>query len=220
VDLPFKLPDWPRRVKIAAAVLAVSAVGFAALYPTLGMSRDEALERVVNLTNETQSAETAIIRAAGDVTFVTEGKERYERLVAGDKLIPHARRDAVVQLQALGREFGMATVDFSFQGVGAASPTGAQSQPRAGEYRVNVDNIEIAVDAPTDGIIYGFIAALQEDFPGALVVNKFEISRATEVTVSALDLVARGQPSQLASGTVLVTWRTAQRQEQPRQGGR
>lgn len=219
-DLPFKLPDWPRRVKIAMAVLAVAAILFAALYPTLGISRDDALERVVSLTNRVSSTESSAIRAAGDVEFVTSGKERYERLIAGDKLVPHARRDAVAQLQALGREYGLAAVNFSFKGAVANSPTAAMAQPKAGEYRVNVDAIEIEIDAPTDGMIYGFIAALQEDFPGALVVDSFEIGRATDVTLSALDLVARGLPSQLASGKLKVTWRTAQRQEQPAKTGR
>ena len=219
-NLPFKLPDWPRRVAVSVAVLAGSAVAIAILYPTLGLSHDAALERVTALTGEAQSTESKAIQAATDYDFVIGGKERYEKLIAGDKLVPHARRDAVAQMQTLGREFGLSTVNYSFKGSNSQSPTAQTAQPRTGDYRVNIESIEISIAAPFDGMIYGFIAAMLEDFPGAIVVDKFELGRQTDITAEALNAVARGQ-SQLVGGKLDVTWRTAQRNAEPaKPGGR
>lgn len=214
-DLPFKLPDMPKKVAISTAILVCVLVLFAILYFTLGIARDSALERVAQLTAEAQRVDSNVRQSAADYEFVTKGKDRYEKLIAGTKLIPHTRRNAVEQMQALGREFGMSTVNYNFQGSSAASPQSVTAQPRAGEYKVSVETIEVALGAPTDGIIYGFVASMLDDFPGAIILDKIELARSKDISQSALNDVARGRGA-LVTGKALLTWRTAQKVEEPK----
>jgi hypothetical protein len=131
-----------------------------------------------------------------------------------DKLIPHTRRTAVRQLQAHALEFGMSELSFNFQAVGAQAPDQVASQPKAGDYRVFVENIELKVGAPLDQNVYSFIAAVHDEFPGTMTLTGLELDRAAAITPEALNKVSRGEDSGLVKGTVKYSWRTAQKNEE------
>lgn len=205
--------DLPKRVAISAGVITGFAVLYVLLYFTLGAARDDAVAANQRLKSELRATEQNLQQSATDRAFVVDNTARYDVLMAGTKMIPHARRAAVVQLQQLARATGLTTLNYNFQSTGAQSPATAAGQPQGEGYRVNIEQVELNVGAPLDGMIYRFVAALTDDFPGSIVVRTIELERAPAVTAESLNQVARGQESNLVRGKAVVSWRTAQRTE-------
>ena len=206
-----KWPDLPKKVAISLAVLAASFILFVVLTFTLGLMRDEAVAENTRLQSTLQQTRNALRQSQTDVQFVLDGTDRYEKLLAGTKLVPHARRAAVRELQSIATKFGLSKLNYSFEAANALAPTSAANQPKATDYRVNVEDIEISVGAPLDGNIYKFVDALGREFLGSAVVNRFELGRMPSVTIESLNEVARGTDSGLVKGTIKISWRTAQR---------
>ncbi|MDX2223252.1 MAG: hypothetical protein SFV21_10910 [Rhodospirillaceae bacterium] len=208
-----KWPDLPKRVAIATAVIVGFLVVFVALYFTLGSARDDAVVDNQRLKSQLASTEANLRQAVIDVAFAVENNDRYVALMAGDKMIPHARRAAVVQLQQHARVAGLTTLNYNFRAASALSPTTVANQPQARGYRVNVEDVELTLGAPLDGMIYRFVDAITQDFPGTIVLHTVELERAPVVTEDSLNQVARGRESNLVKGKAVISWRTAQEVE-------
>jgi hypothetical protein len=217
-EVNFKLPDLPKKVAISIAVLVGSGVLFAILSLTLGTAATDTEDAVRRLTTEISQVQKNLRQSKEDYEFVTANRERFETLMKSDKLIPHTRRTAIRQMQALALEFGLTTLNYNFQAAGAQSPQAVANQPQSDLYRVSVEGIELTVGAPLDRNIYAFVAALHDDFPGSMVLNGFNLTRADKVTAEALNQVSRGQESKLVEGKLNYTWSTAQ-QNKPAETG-
>lgn len=205
-----KIPDFPKPVKLSLLAMLGSLALFIVLYLTLGSGSDAAQSEVQRLKAEFQSTQKNLNQSKEDIAFVTANQKRFEALMSSDKLIPHTRRTAIRQLQALALEFGLSDLNYNFQAAGTAAPEAVSSQPKSDLYRVSVESIELSVGAPVDQAIYSFIAAVNDDFPGSLVLSDLELERAPLISNEALNLVSRGKDSGLVKGKLKYLWRTAQ----------
>ena len=208
-----KWPDLPKPVNIAIAVIGGSLMLFIILLFTLGSVAEDTITVVSRLRNEVAQIQKNEKTAKEDYDFIVANRERFDRLMQSDKLIPHTRRTAVRQLQAHALEFGMSDLTFNFQAVGAQTPEQVASQPKAGDYRVFVENIELKIGAPLDQNVYSFIAAVHDEFPGTMVLTRVALDRAPAITPEALNKVSRGEDSGLVKGTISYSWRTAQKND-------
>lgn len=210
----FKLPDIPKKVAVSLAVVLSSGLSYVLLLLTLGEAADAATADVARLRNQVATTKTRIETAKDDISFIASNKGRFDALMASDKLIPHTRRTAIRQMQTLALEFGLTTLNYNFQAAGTQGAEAVSSQPKSGDYKLYVENIELTVGAALDRDIFAFLAALNDDFPGSVVILNLEMSRAPLVSAEALNAVSRGEDSKLVEGKLRVTWRTAQRQDE------
>lgn len=209
----------PRNVLISTIVLLVSALVFGASFHFLGGARDSAIAENARLTTEIQTAESGIIRAKDDYQYVVDHQADYEKLIKSDKLLPHTRRAAVVELQKVASQRGLTTLNYSFSAAAATSAQAVMAQPKSGTYRVSVETVELKVGAPYDGAIYGFISDVTEAFPGSAVLDSVSLARAQGLTDAALSAISSGQEAQLVTGEIRLSWRTAQADEKPAAAG-
>ncbi|MCB2108600.1 MAG: hypothetical protein KDE14_12915 [Rhodobacteraceae bacterium] len=203
--------DLPKKVALSVAVLTGVLVLFLALFFTLGTTRDDAVAENLRLKQELQKTKSSLDLSQQDYEFVVQGKERYEQLLSSTKLIPHARRAAVRQLQQLGTQNGLSTLNYQFNASSVVSPTAVLNQPKTGDYRVSVESIKLNIGAPLDGDVFKFMRDIVTDFPGSNVIESFKLERAPVVTTEALNSVWSGRESRLVTGEIIVSWRTAQR---------
>jgi len=209
-----KLPDWPKPVAISVTVIAASVLALLLLAPTLGAARNDAQSDVLRLRSELTQAQQNLRQAKDDYDFVVANRQRFESLMKSDKLIPHTRRTAIRQMQALALEFDITALNYSFQAVAGLAPEAALTQPQSGLYRVNVESVELTIGAPLDQSVYMFMAEIHENFPGSMVISELELERAQTISQEALTKVSRGEDSGLVKGKIKYTWRTAQQNKQ------
>ncbi|TAK99535.1 MAG: hypothetical protein EPO08_16030 [Rhodospirillaceae bacterium] len=207
------IAELPRVTARALAVIVGSLILFGILYPLLGGAQDSAQANNQRLVGEIAQTEKNLSQVKTDHQFVLDNKDLYDSLLQGDRLIPHTRRAAIRQLQALALQRGLSTLGYSFAAAGDQSLKSVTSQPTSGQYRVSVENIELKVGAPLDTQIFEFVLDLAESFPGAAVVQYVEMQRAATIAEAMLDHVSQGQDSGIVSGDIKVTWRTAQANE-------
>jgi hypothetical protein len=212
--LDIKLPALPKKVMISIGVIGTSIILFAVLYFTLGAATEQAELDVTRLKGEISGAQTKVRQSKENYDFVLANQDRFEVLMRSDKLIPHTRRTAVRQMQALALEFGLTALNYNFQAAGGQAPDAVSNQPKTGDYKVYVETIDLTLGSPLDQNMYSFIAALHDDFPGSMVLAEFEFSRAPALSNDALNLVSRGEDSKLVQGKIKYSWRTAQKQDQ------
>jgi len=213
-SIDLKLPDLPKPVMISVVVIGASLFLFVLLYFTLGSASNSAQADVARLRGEVSSTQSKITNFKDDYDFVINNQKRFEALMSSDKLIPHTRRTAIRQMQALALEFGLTGLNYNFQAAGLQAPEAVTAQPKSGSYRVYIENIELTVGAPLDQSVYSFIAALHDDFPGTMVAAEYDINRAPSISTEALNLVSRGEDSKIVQGKIKYSWRTAQKQDE------
>ncbi len=214
------IPDLPRNVAIAFATLAASLVLIALSVVFLGGARDAAIAENGRLTNEVQAVRGSINTARQDHEYVVANQEKYEVLLKSDRLIPHTRRAAVVELQRIAQMRGLTTLNYEFAGVVSDSLESKQAQPANAAYRLSVEQVTLTVGAVIDGAIYGLVSDISEKFPGAAVVENVTLARAPVVTEEALLAVAAGAEAKLVEGKILFLWRTAQANEPAANGAK
>lgn len=135
-------------------------------------------------------------------------------MLASDKLVPHTRVNAAQQLEALARQRGLESLNYNFIAAADQSLASVKSQPTTGGYKVSVENVELKLAASLDTPVYGFLMDLGDDFPGAVVIQSFTITRQPTVTDTAIDRLSHGLSSGLVNGEVKLIWRTAQAVEE------
>ncbi len=206
-DIRFKLPDLPRKVMVSLAVIAGSAITFGLLLQFLAGARDAAIAENTRLKGAIDRATRDTLTVNTDYQFVSENTEYFEKLVKGDRLIPHTRRDALKQLQSLAQEHGLTqmTADFSTT---AAPPAAGQ----ADAYRVSSESIKIKLGSPLDGQIYGFVSDLRRNFPGSAVLMSMKLARPPKITAGMIEQVSR--KGAIVTGEMELVWRTALANEQ------
>ncbi|MGE0282891.1 MAG: hypothetical protein AB7E79_03720 [Rhodospirillaceae bacterium] len=200
----------PRRVLISAAIIIFVLVMFAVLVPLLGGARDGAVARGEQLTSNITAAQGKLTELSGDQEYVQEHRAEYEALIDSDKLVPHTRRAAVVNLTESATANGLSALSYNFTAAPATSLAAVSSQSVAGGYTVAVESIELEVGAPLDGPIYRFISDIMQSFPGSLVIESMTLSRTPEISAAALAAVSAGRDAQIVEGTLSLSWRTAQ----------
>ncbi|MBX7197993.1 MAG: hypothetical protein K1X51_01295 [Rhodospirillaceae bacterium] len=213
-EIRIKIPDLPRKVMISLAVLVSSAVLFVILLEVLGGTLDGAVTESARLKRSIDQATRDAASANADYKFVTENTEQFEKLMKGDRLVPHTRRDALKQLQSLAQEHGLTemTAEFAAANDRAAPPTANQAQTQAQAYRVSVESIKIKLGSPLDGQIYGFTADLRRNFPGSAVLTSLKLSRPPKVTADMLAQISK--KGAIVTGEMDLVWRTALANEQ------
>jgi hypothetical protein len=211
--IELKLPDLPKPVLISVLVMAGSLFLLAFLWFTLGDATDTAEQDVIRMRGEMSSTQAKVKQSREDYEFVTKNQQRFEALMASDKLIPHTRRTAIRQLQALAVEFGLTSLNYNFQAAGVQAPDAVSAQPKSDDYRVYIENIELSVGAALDQSIYSFLAAVYDDFPGSMVIAALDMQRPLRVEAEALNAVSRGEDSKIVEGKIVYSWRTAQKQD-------
>jgi hypothetical protein len=214
------IADIPRIVLVSIGVILVSLGALAALVPLLGGALDAAVVDNARLKTAVEKTTRDIAQAKTDQVYVKENLAAFETLIKSDKLIPHTRRAAVLEFNNVGRQRGLTALSYNFDMAKGNSVKALESQPKSGGYNVSVENIELRVGAPLDGNIYRFIADISDTFPGSIIVNGFELKRPPEITPLALEMVSRGQDSQLVTGTIKVSWRTAQADDKKAEAGK
>lgn len=193
--------DLPKKVLISLGVIAGALLIFGISVPFLGGSLDDTLADNSRLRAEIARVNTAITQSAADQTYVKENTAQYEALLKSDRLVPHTRRVAVVELESKAKEFGLTGMTYSVEGVAAAnSLQSAASQPSSGAYALSIQEIKLEIKAPLDGSIYRFVDGVTASFPGSAVVREARLTRG----LTANDGV---------EGTITLSWRTAQAQE-------
>lgn len=207
------IASLPRYVLISTAVLLGCFVILGVAAPFLGSALDAAIAENQRLKNEIQTSETGIIRAKDDYQYVVDHQASYEKLTRGDKLLPHTRRAAVIELQRVANQRGLTTLNYSFAAAAATSALAASAQPQTENYRVSVEAVELKVGAPYDGAVYGFVADITEAFPGSAVLDSITLTRAQQVSDTMLAAISKGEEAQLVTGEVRLSWRTAQAQD-------
>jgi len=200
----------PKPVLIATATIVFALLMFAVLVPVLGGARDGAVALGEQLATEITTAQSKLTGLSADEQYVVDHQAEYEALLTGDKLVPHTRRAAVVALTETATVHGLNGLNYSFTAADALSRDAAAAQSSAGGYTVAVETIELTIDAPIDGPIYRFIADIMQTFPGSLTVGSITLARAPAISAAALAAVSAGLPSQLVTGEISLSWRTAQ----------
>jgi hypothetical protein len=213
LDLKF-LSDLPRHTALGLVGLCAALVVFAVAFPWLGGAQRDAKESQQRLNSELNAQRGALQQSETDRKYILENRDLYDSLLKGDQLVPHARRAAVRQLQTLGANRGLTSLSYSFMASGDQTLAGAQSQPTSKDYKVSVETVDLKVEAPLDVMVFEFMADLAEDFPGAAVLQEFQIARVATVTEEALQSVSSGTAAGLVSGEIKFIWRTAQATEQ------
>lgn len=207
-DIRFKFPDLPRKVLISAAALVGSGIAFALLLQFLGGALDGALTENARLKRSIDQATRDTQTVDSDYQFVTENTEYFEKLVKGDRLIPHTRRDALKQLQNLAQEHGVTAMTAEFSIATAPATKAAAASPGQAEaYRVSVEAIKIKLGSPIDGQIYAFAADLRRNFPGSAVLMSMKLSRPPKVTSDMLAQISK--KGAIVNGEMELVWRTA-----------
>lgn len=204
------LVEIPRTVLIAVGVLIGTAVIYGLLAVYLGGALEEAIARNGRLKSEIQQTQNNIERARDDYAYVDEHKVAYEELLNSDRLIPHTRRAAAIELQRVARLRGITSLNYVFEAAPANSLVTVQAQPTSGNYRLSVENVRLTIGAPLDGPIYGFISDISQSFPGAAVVELVTLNRAPGISESAIAALSNGTNSGLVTGEIQMSWRTAQ----------
>lgn len=206
-EMRIKLPDLPRKVVTSIGVLAASAILFVILLQVLGGTLDNAVAENARIKRSIDQATRDVATVSTDYKFVTENTEYFEKLMKGDRLIPHTRRDALKQLQSLAQEHGLTAMTADFSASNEKAAPAAAGQPQADAYRVSVESIKIKLGSPLDGQIYGFIADLRRNFPGSVVLMSLKLSRPPKVTADMLAQISR--KGTIVTGEMEVVWRTA-----------
>ncbi len=215
------IADLPRKTAISLVVILCSTVLFGLLYPTLGGIQESAHAENDKLKRDIDQTRRNAQQSKVDKEFVLENKDKYEALLAGDRLVPHARRAAVRQLTELAQARGLSTLQYSFAAAGDQSATKVRSQPASGDYRVSVEEVDLKIGAPLDTQLLEFVYDLGDNFPGAAVVQSIQLDRVPKITDDMLDKVSGGgQDAGLVTGEVKFTWRTAQANEDDKKGGK
>lgn len=197
------LGNLPRHVLISSGVILGALLLFAILVPVLGGARDDSFSENSRLQGEISRVRTALNQSKTDQDYVKNNVEAYESLLKSDRLVPHTRRVAVVELESAARTFGLTALNYSFSAAAANSLAVATSQPASGAYAVSIEAVSLKVGAPLDGPIYRFVVSIADRFPGAAVVQRMQLARAEGAA-------ATGGAVQ---GEVTLSWRTAQAQE-------
>lgn len=208
-EIRFKLPELPRHVAISVAVLAASAIIFAISLSLLGGGLDNAVAENRRLKSSIDQATRDTATVSTDVKFVTENTDYFEKLMKGDRLLPHTRRDALRQLQSLAQEHGLTAMNAEFA-VANDPPSAAaasQAQGQAVAYRVSAESIKMRLGSALDGQIYGFAADLRRNFPGSAVLVSMKLSRPPKVTSEMLAQISK--QGTIVSGEMELIWRTA-----------
>jgi hypothetical protein len=214
------LAALPRQVLISSAAILVALIAFAIMLPVVGGARDEAFAENSRLNGEIGRVRTEITQAKTDADYVKANVEAFEALLKGDRLIPHTRRAATVALENAARANGLTALSYNIQAAAAAtSPQAVQSQPKTRAYRLSVENIELKIAANIDGAVYRFVDDISRAFPGSAVIQDVSVTRAPVITAASLDQVSRGQDAKLVEGTINLSWRTAQAEEENAAGG-
>lgn len=214
------LSEIPRHVLLSVGVIVGAGAIFAVLLFVLGGARDAAVADNARLTSEIQRTQTAIAQAQGDHDYVRTNQAKYEDLLKSDRLVPHSRRAAVVELQRIAQRRGLTSLGYSFSAAASNSLQSVSAQPATAAYRLSVEDVLLKVGAPVDGAIYGFVSDISQAFPGAAVVELVTLKRAPRITDQALAALAEGRDSGLVSGEIKLSWRTAQAQETKDGGGK
>lgn len=212
-DIRRVIESMPRPAFIGITVLLVTAFASVLSVFFLGGARDDAVAEGIRLDNDISTITKSITQTKLDLEFVEKNKDRYEALLKSDKLIPHTRRAAIAALRDAAIPLGLEnSLNFGFSAAGADSLQAATSQPTSGAYRVNVEAVTLKIEAPLDGSVYRFIDDVTTTFPGSLALESLKLSRAAEVNEGALSAISQGKGN-LVSGEVLLSWRTAQKEE-------
>lgn len=207
-EVRIKLPDMPRKVVISLGVLAASLILFGALSQVLGGALDAAMSESQRLRRSIDQAAKDTTTVNADYQFVTENTETFEKLIKGDRLIPHTRRDALKQLQSLAQEHGLTAMTADFEAVpDEKAPAAKANTSQAEAYRVSVESIKIKLGSPLDGQIYAFTADLRRNFPGSVVLSSIKLTRPPKVTPDMLAQVSR--KGSIVTGEMSLIWRTA-----------
>lgn len=213
-DIRRIIENIPRTAFRGIVALAVTAVLFTLSVVLLGGARDDALLEGRGLNDEITTITKSITQVRQDIEYVEKNKDRYEALMKSDRLIPHTRRAALAALRDAAMPHGLEnSLNFTFGAVSAASLESAASQPVGGAYRVNVETITLQVSAPLDGAVYRFLDDVTTTFPGSVSLETLNLTRAAEVNEGALTAISKGNGG-LVTGEILLTWRTAQKEEE------
>jgi len=194
------LTALPKNVMISLAVIAGALVILALAIPFLGGGRDDTFAENARLQGEISRINAAITQSKSDQLYVAENLAKFEELIKSDRLVPHTRRAAVIDLEEKARSNGLTGLNYSIGAVATNSLRAVAGQPSAGTYRVSLEEIALKVAAPLDGAVYRFIDAITQKFPGAAVVH-------------TLTLMRGATPATGVQGEIGVSWRTAQEQE-------
>lgn len=208
------LESIPRQALQGICVLLGTGVLFILSAIFLGGARDDALMEGRRINDEITRITKSITQATQDVEYVEQNKDRYETLMKSDKLVPHTRRAALTAMREAAAPHGLEnSLNFTFSAANASSLESASSQPTSGAYRVNVETITLTVSAPYDGAIYRFLDDVTTTFPGSLALESLKLSRAAEVNESELSQISQGT-GRLVTGDIVLSWRTAQKEEE------
>jgi hypothetical protein len=207
----------PRKVLMSLGAIVGLLAALSVLVPVLGGARDEAISRNIILGDGISGTRTQIAQARADQEYVVANQAQYEALLKSDRLIPHTRRTALVELQRIARQRGLTDFGYNFTSAASDSPLAATAQPTSAAYRVSIESIEMRVAAPLDGSIYGFLSDIYDSFPGAAVLSSAVVRRLRVLTDQELQAVSAGS-ARLVTGEVSLLWRTAQAQEKAEGG--
>jgi hypothetical protein len=211
--------NFPRAVLISLAVGIAAIAIIATTVPVLGGARDDAYAQNSRLNGDIARVRKGATDTQADIDYVQQNGAQYEALLQSDRLVPHTRRAAIVELENSARNNGLTAMTYTIGAAAASTSAQAvQSQSAAGGYRVSVENISLKVGAPTDGSIYNFIADITSAFPGSAVVQSMAISRASFISAAALEALSRGEDPKLVEADIIISWRTAQAEEKKDEG--
>lgn len=214
------IPDIPRNVAMAAATLVVTVLLFVTSYLILGGARDEAIAQNGRLTTQIAQTRTQIGEVGQNHEYVVANMAQYEALLKSDRLIPHTRRSAVVELQRVAQSRGITKLQYGFAGVMATSAEAVKVQQASAAYRLSVERVSLEIGAPIDGAVYGFLADITETFPGAAVLESISLARPPAITEADLAGLSAPRGGALAQGTLVFSWRTAQANEAANAGAK
>lgn len=207
------LKNIPRPVAISMAVIAGALGLFLIVFIFLGGTQDREIDENARLKAELDQVTKSLNLSQGDYRFLSQNAAKYESILQTDRLVPHTRLNAVRQLDVIGRQRGLTSLNYSFASAPAQSAEAVKSQPTTGGYRVSVENIVLQVGAPLDTQIYGVMLDLAESFPGSAVIQSFSLHRTPSLSTADLEQLSHGLGQSLVSGEIRVVWRTAQANE-------
>jgi hypothetical protein len=205
-----QLKHFPKLVLISLAAGVASLLLLVLSVIFVGGALRDGQETNARLKAEQSDITTKLSTSSGDYKFAMDNREKFEAVIKSERLIPHTRVNAAQQFEALAKQRGLETLNYSFNAAAEQSLATVKSQPTTGGYKVSVETVDLKFGAALDTSIYGFLLDLNDDFPGAAVVQSFTLSRNPTVDDSTLDRLSHGLSSGLVNGEAKVIWRTAQ----------
>lgn len=154
------------------------------------------------LTRETRDIQSRITRSKNNNKHMVESLTAWEKLSTQDKAMKGLRlSEAKKTLDNMVDEYWLSDVRTTF------SKPAIVPHEEQETFNIASSNVSISFNGVSDTMIYTFLDALNEDFPGIIVLKKFSIDKQGTLERETIKQIASGQKPSLFRANVEFEWK-------------